>query len=378
MNNRITLSQRDYTNKKFAQAFVAGDTSKVNAVINTVIRESCLVDRIYPPEVRDFNSPDIYIDYQNPYRRYVLFRYKANVGPAVVLGVGEPPTAVDTKNGFGHAYFYQIKYFFVKSKQEINLWDTTILDEVIEAVRERIGDTKDTTFFTNGIAKIVRDRNIDNVSSPAEVQFINAQYFKTIKDITGKVVIQDSTQPQSVASGSDYFVGIKELIKVVRDKISELRIAPGLLLVPQRFWNGLSTWDFGGAGVVTFDIFVRTAEQVIGGQMMMGLTVQTTYKYVKVKSVSTGEVNSLININVLGEIYKNDYDTSGTGDIDEEAAMGYLLPSDEMFAINYAIGPTTEITTDIIEGDPRVRMYTEYWTALAIGLSRAYIGFPAR
>jgi hypothetical protein len=140
----------------------------------------------------------------------------------------------------------------------------------------------------------------------------------------------------------------------------------------------LSTWDFGGAGVVTFDIFIQSAERVIGGQMLTGINVQTTSKYIDYVSGVPGEVQGPININVLGAVKKKDYNTAEGDAIDENASLGYLLPSDEFFGVNYVHGPVTDIKSDIFERVPMIRLYTYYYTALAIGNSRSYIAFPAR
>jgi hypothetical protein len=365
-----------YLNTKFSQMLISGDSSRVNKVIETIIREDCIVDRVFPPQIVDISTMPS--DPTNPMKKYVLVRYNANLGPAYTLGIGEAPIEHTTNNGFAPAYFFKIEYFFTKKEEEIRLFENNILDEVIIAIKERIGDQKDKIFFANGIANIIRNRDVNTVG-PKKTQFINARYFQVVKGVVGNVIIEDSTVPQSFEDGSgNYHVGIKELIKTVKDKISELRISPGLFLLPWRFWNGLSTWDFGGAGVVTFDIFIQSAERVIGGQMLTGINVQTTSKYIDYISGIPGEVQGPININVLGAVKKNDYNTAETDQIDENASLGYLLPSDEFFGVNYVHGPVTDIKSDIFEKLPMIRLYTYYYTALAIGNSRSYIAFPAR
>ena len=365
-----------YINAKFAQALMQGDAPKINKVIETIIREDCIVDRIFSPVPVDISSMPF--DPQNPMRKYVMVRYKANLGPAYTFGIGEPVIEHTTNNGFAPAYFYKIEYYFTKKEEEIKLFENTILDEVIEAIRERIGDQKDKIFFFDGIAQIVRKRSIEGGVDASKVQFLNAEYFSTV--MGSNVIIEKSTVPQSFTDATGtYHVGIKELIYTVKNKISELRIAPGLFLLPWNFWNGLSTWDFGGAGVFTFEVFIKGVEGVLGGQMMVGINVQTTSKYVNIKEGITGEVAGPINVNVLGEIKLKDIDsTSDSENVVENASMGYLLPSDEFFGINYTSGPETIIKSDIIEATPLVRMYVLYYNALAIGNSRSYIAFPAR
>jgi hypothetical protein len=352
------------------------DVSKVNKVIETIIREDCIVDRVFPPQIVDISSMPS--DPTNPMKKYTLVRYNANLGPAYTLGIGEAPIEHTTSNGFAPAYFFKIEYFFTKKEEEVRLFEHNILDEVIIAIKERIGDQKDKIFFANGIASIIKSRNVDTVGVQ-QTQFLNAKYFQTLKQLASNVIIEDSTVPQSFEDNNGYHVGIKELIKAVKDKISELRTAPGLFLLPWRFWNGLSTWDFGGAGVVTFDIFIQSAERVIGGQMLVGINVQTTAKYINYIPGIPGEVQGPININVLGAVQFSDYNTGiNSTDIDPNASLGYLLPSDEFFGLNYVAGPVTDIKTDIFERLPMIRLYTYYYTALAIGNSRSYLAFPAR
>jgi len=385
MDNKILI------NKKFADALLSAPQNPsqvptIQKVIETIIYEGCLVDQIYPPIPKTIQDADVHQDPNDPYKYFVSFRYNPNLGPAISIGIAESVPVQTTRQGYGVTYFFPIKFMFEKSEEEIRMFEHDILDQVIVSIQRSISDLKDKIFFHNTIAKLVRDHRNVSTEGVDRAQFIDANYFKQVKGIPDprKVIIESSTVPDSFTDASEnYHVGTKELIKTVKDKLYKLQIRPGQLLIPHAYWNGLSTWDFGGAGVVTLDIFMKGIENLYG-TIMMNLPVKTTTKYVEIPEGYTGEVNGYINVNVLGTVNKGNIDTtlseSEKSQIATNATMGYLLPAESMFGLNYNLLPSvTKVeSTTVGYNKPYTRLYVEVYTAMAIGLSRAYIGFPAR
>jgi len=375
--NNTTIDARTTALKKVAQAITAGQGDIVAKIVQTLVREGCIVDNLYPPMfIPSINDPSIHVSDTNPQVRYFLYRFQTNLGgTAYSIDLN---TLVGTEHGTpGYVPTYisllATKVFKINEK-ELEFYGN-YLDEVISAHVERFGDVVDFAFF-NQLKQIAFTRDVDSLGDIAPTQYLNAKYYNTIygTDIT---TIGDFSIPEDNIAGG--VVGAKRLLTDAWAKFVSLRVVGARVILPIVAYTKIHAWPFTALGLETGRVFFQGLEAAYGGSMFQSLQIVPISKIVDLGAIAN-EVQGPVNVNVLGLAREKDLDSTKDGNNEVSGKyIAYIVPTASFFGINVIVGGIkTDIVKQLIDGGfPTYNLMSSVYRGLSIGASRAYIAFPA-
>jgi len=383
MNNNLLNSQLEEKIRKIAQAIATGDQGAIAKIIQTVIRQACIVDQLYPPMTYpDINAPGILVSDTNPQKRYILLRYQINTGgPAYSIDINQGTLQEHNIPAYAPVYFNLLATNTVSFKEvELQLYGQDMVSEVIRVHVERFGDSVDIAFF-NALRNIAFTRDVDTlgVDKIGQVQFLNAKYFDIVKfNNANPTIIRDWSYAEDEVTASANYVGAKWFLIEGLNKADLLRVAPVRVVLPVTAYRKITAWNFTTLGLWAGQFLFNGIERVVGGNIFQNLEFVPIAKVANVGAYAN-EVEGPININVVGHVREKDLDTSKTSDNEVPGkTIGYIVPTDSMFGANViAGGIQTSIIKQNLDNNPEIRIQSFLWRGLTIGLSRAYIAFPA-
>lgn len=372
---------REAVNRKLAQD--AANRQLKNFVVkalDSVRREISVLNKWQPPQILpSLDAEGIFRDPSNPKRFFMYMKIKANLGPAFSVDIGQPVPIKTTSQSFVPIFMAPIiSYSWEKDMEEIELAEFDIVEDIKEALIERVGDFKDIVFFTT-IQKIIKNYGSVAAVGTAQARYFDAQYFKTINGGTD-VVIEAWERPNDDKTSAPYKIGTKTLLNTMKNKAASLRVGASTWLIPEQAFNMLAKWDFADAGTLAPIFFVTgSIAAATNSPTIMGYNYITTTKIIDLKEGILGEIPGPINVNVLGGGSPADIDsTSSDTTIRPNISYMYLLPDSDFFGLHAEVQPMIheEVHSQKQKLDYRL-IYKQYWFA-GIGISRAYFMAPIK
>jgi hypothetical protein len=372
-------SKRTEALRKLAQAIQTQDASYVAKVVQTLVREGCIVDGLYPPIfIPSINDPQIKVSDTNIAKRYLITRFATNFGgPSYSINLETLTGTIHATPGYAITYIDTLATKVFKINELELEFFGNILDEVVLSHTERFGDQVDYAFF-NALRTLAFTRDADTLPNLDEVQYLNAKYYSNILGSAVKEVGNFSRETDYLVA-NDNKIGARRLLADSLAKMTTLKITPGKILLPVQAYTKMTTWQFTSWGLEVGQIFVRGFDQVYGGAAYQGIQIVPIRKTVNLGGVAN-EVMGPVNINVVGSPRVKDIDSTLTDDtIDTTKYMGYIVPAESFFGLNVIVeGVKTTITKQILDaGVPQYYLVSRLYRGLSIGATRAYVAFPA-
>lgn len=371
-------SKRTEALRKLAQAIQTQDASYVAKVVQTLVREGCIVDGLYPPIfIPSINDPQIKVSDTNIAKRYLITRFATNFGgPSYSINLETLTGTIHATPGYAITYIDTLATKVFKINELELEFFGNILDEVVLSHTERFGDQVDYAFF-NALRTLAFTRDADTLPNLDEVQYLNAKYYSNILGSDVTEVGNFSRETDDLVVG-DNKIGARRLLADSLAKMTTLKITPGKILLPVQAYTKMTTWQFTSWGLEVGQIFVRGFDQVYGGAAYQGIQIVPIRKTVNLGGVAN-EVMGPVNINVVGSPRAKDINSTLTDTIDTTKYMGYIVPAESFFGLNVIVeGVKTTITKQILDaGVPQYYLVSRLYRGLSIGATRAYVAFPA-